>query len=420
MSFEFKDGFPRKGKVYIVCNGCPENRMDVARAEKYMVDNGWTAVRNVPDADLVLFNACGRSMKTETHSLGIIKEIQRNLRKDQRLIVWGCLPKIDVEGLLKEYNGLISFGSDLPELQKMFGIQQPIDYTFANCLGAIWPVSKATAPDYVRYEGAKISQLLKKPVLRWDDYLNSRFNLVRPKDPSIWYIKISTGCRSNCAYCAVRKSRGVTKSKPVESIINEFQIGLKKGFKKFSLMGTDVGSYGMDFNQNLVDLLEKMISIPGDYEIYLRNVHPLHLKSMIDRFTTILKSGKIRYAEAAAESGSNSILKMMNRNYTIEEYKQLIEKMRQAYPSLILRTQLIAGFPTETEEDFQATMRLLDDIAFDYVEVYEFSARPGTIAEKLEPKVPDNIKRQRFLTLYRKAVFNRTGRKTKNILLNRM
>jgi tRNA A37 methylthiotransferase MiaB len=202
--------------------------------------------------------------------------------------------------------------------------------------------------------------------------------------------------------------------------VGEFQLGLQKGYKKFSLMGTDVGSYGLDINKNLTDLLEEFTALPGDYKIYLRNLHPFHMKNNIAKFTSLLETGKIRYAEMAAESGSNHVLKLMNRQYTIEEYKSLVQAMREAYPQLILRTQLIAGFPAETDADFQETMHLLDDIVFDYVEVYEFSSRPGTSAEKIEPKIPADVKRSRFLKLYRKAVFNRTPRKIKNIFFNRM
>ena len=109
----------------------------------------------------------------------------------------------------------------------------------------------------------------------------------------------------------------------------------------------------------------------------------------------------------------------MNRNYTVEEYKMIINAIRKACPELIIRTQLIAGFPTETDQEFQETMQLLDDVVFDFVEVYEFSDRPGTIAEKIKPKVPDDIKWQRFLKLYKKTSLNRTPRKIKRILLNK-
>ncbi|MCW4018932.1 MAG: radical SAM protein [Candidatus Bathyarchaeota archaeon] len=408
------------GSVFVVSNGCPENRMDVARAERYLVENGWTINAGLEDADLILFNACGRSSKTESYSIGIIKEIQSKMRSDQQLIVWGCLPKIDLEGLRKEYGGQVSLGSELPELQKTLGLQTSIDGSFANYLGPVWPMSKSNAPDFLRYEGSRVSQTLKRAAICWDDYLNSRFNLVRSKDPSVFYIKISTGCMNKCAYCAVRLARGRTRSKPLERVVSEFKLGLQKGYRKFSLMGTDPGSYGVDLGCNLMDLLWELTGLEGDFRIFLRNFHPGYVKKMQSDFIEVLKTKKIKYVEIASESGSNRVLNLMNRNYTIEEYKRLVETLRVAHPPLIIRTQVIAGFPTETEEEFEQTLKLLDDVAFDYVEVYEFSARPGTAAAVMEPQVPDAVKRQRFLRLYRKAVLNRTPRKVKNILLNRM
>jgi MiaB/RimO family radical SAM methylthiotransferase len=342
------------------------------------------------------------------------------MRSDQQLIVWGCLPKINLEGLRKEYGGQVSLGSELPELQGTLGFQKSIEGSFANYLGPVWPMRKSNAPDFIRYEGSRVSQALKRAALCWDDYLNSRFNLVRSKDPSVFYIKVSSGCMNNCAYCAVRIARGRTCSKSLERVVSEFKLGLRKGYRKFSLMGTDLGSYGVDLGCNLMDLLWALTRLEGDFSIFLRNFHPGYVKKMQRDFIEVLKTGKIKYVEIAAESGCNRVLKLMNRNYTIEEYKSLVAALRGAYPPLIIRTQVIAGFPTETEEEFEQTLKLLDDVAFDYVEVYEFSARPGTAAAEMVPQVSDVVKRQRFFRLYRKAVLNRTPRKVKNILLNRM
>ncbi len=242
---------------------------------------------------------------------------------------------------------------------------------------------------------------------------------MKDKDPSIFYIKVSTGCHSNCAYCAIKKSRGMTKSKPIPKVVAEFRTGLQQGFKKFSLLGTDLSSYGMDIGCTLNDLLKELIREKGDFKISLRNINPGNFKRLIDDFLPLLSSNKIEYLEMAAESGSDRIIKLMNRTYTIAEFKEMVSKIRKAYPQFILRTQLIAGFPTETEEEFQETMNLVDDVVFDFVEVYEFSERKGTIAEKLEPKVPDNIKKRRYMKLYRKAILNRTPRKIKHIILNK-
>ncbi|MGD0451254.1 MAG: MiaB/RimO family radical SAM methylthiotransferase [Candidatus Bathyarchaeia archaeon] len=407
------------GKAYVVCSGCPENRMDAARAEKYLVKNGWRISKNWQDADLILFNACGRSQSAARYSLKAIKEIQSQKRENQQLIVWGCLPKIDPEALKKEYDGIVSPGSELPELPQMINTSDAVNNTTANNLGAMWSLNKKDRQEFFRFRGSFVRQIYKRPALRWESYLDSRFNLVRDKDSSIFYIKISSGCQSNCAYCGIRKSRGLTKSKPVNQVVAEFQQGLQKGFKNFSLMGTDLGSYGVDFGSNLVDLLKELTSQKGDFKISLRNFNPYHMKNMLDGFVSVLKSNKIHYVEVAAESGSNRILRLMNRNYTVDEFKMLISALRKTCPQIIIRTQLIVGFPTETEQEFQETMRLLDSVVFDFVEVYQYSARPGTLAEKIKPEVSDDTKRERYLRLCKKALLNHTSRKIKNILLKK-
>ena len=421
MNFESAFPIPRTtGKVYVVSNGCPENRLDVARAEKYLADNGWQISKDWEEADLILFNACGRTQETTSHSLKVIKEIQSKVKANQKLVVWGCLPKIDPEALKKEYHGIVSAGSELPEIQHLIQASGTVSQTTANDLGNLWPVNRNNGQELMRYNGSFVRQIYKKPVVFLDGYLDSRFNLARDKDPSIFYIKISSGCQSSCAYCAIRKSRGLTKSKPLEEVMVEFRKGLQKGFKNFSLMGTDLGSYGLDFGSNLTNLLKELTNQEGEFKISLRNINPFHLKNMLDSFIPVLGSNKIRYLELPAESGSNRILQLMNRNYTIEEYKMLVRAIRQACPKIIIRTQMMVGFPSESEQDFEESTQLIDNVFFDYVEVYRFSARPGTVAEEIEPKVPDDIIRQRFVKLYRKTMLNHKSQKIKNLLFNKM
>jgi tRNA A37 methylthiotransferase MiaB len=411
------DNLNEQKKVYVVTNGCPENRLDVSREENLLVKYGFTATKNWHEADFIFFNACGRSEESAQYSVRIIEHFQKTKNEKQKLIVWGCLPKIDFNLLKQNFNGTIILGSELTDFLKSAGIQGEIGPVTSNKLGESWPLSKDVASNYRRYEGSLLSRTYKNTALKWESYLDSNFNLVRDKDPSIFYIKVSTGCHSNCAYCAIKKSRGMTKSKPVPEVVEELKSGLQQGFKKFSLLGTDLGSYGMDTGCTLNDLLKELIKEDGDFKISLRNVNPGNFKRLIDGFLPLLSSNKIEYFEMAAESGSDRIIKLMNRNYTIAEFKEMVSKIHKTHPHFIIRTQLIAGFPTETEEEFQETMKLLDEVVFDFVEVYEFSERKGTVAAKLEPKVPDNIKSERYMKLHKKAILNRTTRKIKNILI---
>lgn len=212
--------------------------------------------------------------------------------------------------------------------------------------------------------------------------------------PHSFCIKVSTGCPNKCAFCAVKISRGELKSKPIHKIVEEFEEGLAKGYKEFSLLGTDVGAYGKDQGVTLVDLLRELIKRKGDYTIRLRNTHPKFLIKMMPEFQKILRSGKISYLSTAAESGNNRILNLMRRGYRIEDYKEAILTLKSQFQSLQIRTQIMVGFPSETEEEFQDSLRLLDEIDFDFVEVYQFQPRPGTEAAEMKDQVPQKVSRR--------------------------
>lgn len=402
-----------KQSVFIITNGCPESRIDVSIAETFFKNKGFKVTKDYVDADLIFFYACALTNKNEEQSLKIIAEYENSLNKNQRLVVCGCLPRINIEKLKLHYHGLICPGYDLKDFLPNEYISKNIT---ANYLGQIVRPNTKNSVYYYRYEGTKLDKLFKRLAAGWYDYLGSRINLLN-REKSVFFIKIVNGCVNNCSYCAVKNSRGFVKSKSIDDVISEFKMGLKKGFKKFALMGTDIGSYGLDIGSDLTILLQSLLSEMGDFKIYLRNLNPARLKALGDIFFNVIKSKKIKYIELPVQSGSNRILKLMKRNYSIEEYKNIVKKIREVNPSLIIRTQIIAGFPTETAEDFALTLKLLDDVIFDFIEVYEFSARPGTLAFKME-QVPKEIIRQRFICLYKKSLLNHTLRKLKHIMLN--
>jgi len=405
----------RPKMICVIGNGCPENRIDAARLETFIENNGLELTNDWKDADVILFNACGRTGETQINSLKIIQEINSKRRSDQKLVVWGCLPKIDSESIKGVHDGVISQGSELVEFPSMINLQGTANEATANYLGQLWPLNKNNAPRHIRYEGSVLTRFTRGVALRWDSVFETRFNLIRDHN---FYIKVSTGCQGACTYCAIKISRGLTKSKRVENVLAEFEKGLQMGYYNFSLMGTDLGSYGVDIGCTLVDLLREITNQPGNYMINLRNVNPFFLKNHLNDTLPILRSKKIRYMEVPAESGSNRILKLMNRRYSIEDFKEIIGNLRAAYPKIIIRTQLMVAFPTETEEDFQRTLKLLDDVYFDYIDVYKFSSRPNTTADKMEPKVPEAVAKQRFLKLFKKAVMKGSMRRLKKIVLN--
>jgi MiaB/RimO family radical SAM methylthiotransferase len=387
--------------AFISSNGCPENLIDSARLKKYLEINGW-CIENDPDnADIVFFNACGFTKSAEESSLNIIKVIQSRMKKDSRLLVWGCLPKINPKSLEQAQ----IYDSSL------FGEQE----LFSKIDGII----KANTPpgEIVSNEVCQLNTTSKKnwftdtrknlynTISKNYTVREKKLDLYRANDNSIFYIKVSTGCLGNCTYCAIRNSRGVIKSKSIEAIVKEFRSGLSKGYKEISLLGTDLGGQGRDKGYNLCDLLNELIKEKGDYKIGIRNVHPLFVKKMLNELEPILKTGKIWFIGVAAESGSNRILKLMARGYTVEEYVECYQRIKAACPDIVIRNQMLVGFPTETEQDFTASMKLLD--ITEHNEIYAFSPRTGTVAEKMKGQVPNYIKRLRMSRMLLKDIYNK-------------
>ena len=389
-------------KVYILTNGCPENRIDSSRMEEFFRKNGYKISRKINQADLIIFNSCALTNDAEDSSIRLIGEIKKTMLPSAKLIVCGCLPKINPGRLRMVYQGPV-FGSDeLETLDEIFKSKLKSEKVYVNSLKEVtncldkhkWLIRNLNEDAIT----AAI-KILEKSRNRTDKAVNIC-------SPDIFCIKICSGCLGNCSFCAVRLSRGLLKSKPLERVVHEFEEGLQRGYKKFALIGTEVGAYGKDLKTDLIVLLKELISRKGDYKISLRNLHPGYLIGMFPEFYKIFASGKIAFLACSPESGNNRILGLMNRGYKIEDFKQAIGVLNREFPQIKIRTQLIVGFPTETEKEFQDSLRLLDELRFDFVEVYAFEARKNTKAAAMRGQIPEKTKQKRYLKLLLKIIGN--------------
>ena len=384
-------------KACVLTNGCPESQLDSARVKTYIAENGWQIVDDVKDANLILFNACGLTESSALNSIHSIHNIKKQIQDNQRLIVWGCLPKIDPETLFQTHQEL-SFGErEVDKLDKIIEATKSINDVTVNEI--CQPVHK---------EGTwhRLTKIDRLPVT-FVNLLYQRLtkkDLYRSGDSSIFYIKIATGCLGNCSYCAVKKSRGNIKSKPIDDVMDEFKAGLSLGFKEFSLMGTDLGPYGRDLGYNLADLITKMVNEKGDFKIGLRNIQPLFLKQMINDLVPAFATGKIWFTGVAVESGSDRILTLMKRGYSVGDFKEDIQRLKKAHPDLFISTQIMVNFPTETKNDFAESMNLFEESNFDFTEIYSFSPRPGTSAADMQGRVPGRVAYFRELRMVTKAL----------------
>ncbi|KON28644.1 hypothetical protein AC481_00725 [miscellaneous Crenarchaeota group archaeon SMTZ-80] len=392
-------------KVYVGANGCHENRNDAARIQEFFIQNGWAVTSDFKKADLILFKACGALQTLNAESSDIINHLQAQKKSSADLIVGGCLSKNNHNLLRKIYRGP-TFGPDeFEKLDEIFNQKTKAQDIHANSL---LPYTDF----YKKYK--KISCALRDPgvfitAVKWltgkhFERLQAAISVV--SHPRTFFIKISTGCLCHCSFCSPRLARGTLKSKPVEKIVDEFEKGLRKGYTEFGLIGTDIGSYGRDHDVTLVTLLSELIKSNGDYKIKLRNLNPKFLIEMMPDLRKIFRSGKISYILTGVQSGNNRILKLMNRGYDIEDFKEAILTLNREFPKIQIRTQVIVGFPSETDEEYRDTARLLDELSFDVVDVFMFNPMPNTGAAKLGGQIPRRVIKRRFVKLYLRSMFN--------------
>ena len=390
-------------KVFIYSNGCIENQVDDSLFREFFRKNNWQIEDNYSKADLILVNTCGNGPPPEEDSIEKIMQFQKS---GSELIVCGCLPKMNEKRLREVFKGSTFGPRELNRLDGLINAEIKIAEVNGNILDR-----KSFNP---------YSKFIERVLVRTTQFvawLDERFkidlkNIFRRLigfwyDTTMFYIDVATGCLGNCSYCAIKHAKGRVKSKPISKIIGEFRCGLKQGYKEFVLSADDVGSYGRDIGTNSIRLLEEILKEEGDYKIHIRYIEPKRLIEMFPDLKEVFKTNKILSFCSSVQSGNNRILKLMNKKYTIEEWKKCVRELNKEFPSLLIRTQIIVGFPSETEEEFNDTLKLVEELKFDSVAVFEYFNMPNTKASNMDDPILDSIKRKRRKKLIRKWFLNK-------------
>lgn len=411
-------------KICVIANGCPENRNDGARIQKFLLDNGNSIVPDYREADIVIFRPCGGFKIFEEEAIAMIKIIQSNMKPTGELILCGCLSVINPAIFREIHTGLLFGAEEIDWLNTLFMRNTFFQTVSANSLlpntlskdlshrpqeniphqvnsFAVYRFLKSRILRHIpQYELIKqsLKKLKKKKLKDTADPAPGKSS----SPPTVWFftkktafIKISTGCPYACSYCAIRFSRGKLKSKSVNEILHEFDEGLKKGYREFALIGTETSSYGKDIGTDIVNLLNTMIKKEGDYKLRLRNFHPDILLNRFSDIEKILKSNKIDFLFSAIQSGNDRILELMNRGYRAMDVLERFASIKAKFPGVYLGTQFIVGFPSETDEEFRETMRLAQNADVDLIEVFPFEARIGTKASGLAGQIPGEVIKMR-------------------------
>ncbi|MGQ9690310.1 MAG: tRNA (N(6)-L-threonylcarbamoyladenosine(37)-C(2))-methylthiotransferase [Thermoproteota archaeon] len=350
-------------KVYLLNYGCAVNRAEGEVMAGVLISRGFTIVDDENEADLVLVNTCGVKTPTENKIIHRLKTISRN----KKIIVSGCLPKIiGVERIL--------------EARNVEGILGPA--AGKEVLKAVQKVLEGS--NYIGLDGGAFNNLL--PCLR--------------ENPVIGKVVISQGCLGACSYCATRFARGRLKSYGIEEIISAILKHVEDGAKEIWLSSQDNSVYGLDMGESIVSLLEKVANMEGNFIVRVGMMNPRRVLEHFEHMAEILKGDRFfKFIHIPLQSGSNKVLKDMNRDYYVEDFVRLVSKFRGEIPKISVETDIIVGYPTETEVDFEKTLETIREIKPDFLNISKFYARPGTPASRL-PRLPTEVvtKRSRILS----------------------
>ena len=356
----------------IVTYGCQMNQHDSERLAGQLKSIGYEYTEILGEADFVLVNTCCVRESAEKKIYGKIGELKTLKASKPNLIIGitGCMAQKDREKLFKKAPHIdLVLGTH--NVHQLVELVEQFEHTKEHVL-AVWDEAEQLEPD--------VPTIRKGTISAW--------------------VPIMYGCNNFCTYCIVPYVRGRERSRPVEDIVKEVhQLGLE-GFKEITLLGQNVNSYGKDRSKygNFSDLLEAVDQVETIDRIRYMTSHP---RDITDKVIDVIKNSKkiCEHFHLPIQSGSNSILKRMNRGYTTEYYRELVTKIRRAIPHASITTDIIIGFPGETDDLFQETLDFMKEIAFDFAYTFLYSKRSGTPAAVMPDQIPIQVKKERLQLL---------------------
>ncbi|MFC1992758.1 tRNA (N6-isopentenyl adenosine(37)-C2)-methylthiotransferase MiaB [Chloroflexota bacterium] len=342
---------------YIWTIGCQMNKAESERLGSYLELLGYQAAGTAEEADFVLLNSCVVRQSAENrviNKLDALKSLKKS-NPDVTLAVTGCMVNSKLDPLKSKF----------PHVDYFF---KPGDY-----------------PQWMEKQGVSV--------------IESRLPLVIPQHPlPTTFVTIIQGCDNFCSYCIVPYRRGREKSRPMSEIVGEVEELVRRGVKEITLLGQNVDSYGHDLpdKPDLADLLKKLNKLDGLVRIRFLTNHPKDMgANLIEAIACLDKV--CEQINLPVQAGDNDILEAMERGYTVEHYRQLIAEIRGRIPEVALSTDVIVGFPSESEQQFRQTFDLLSELRFDTVHVAAYSPRQGTVAAReFEDNVPYGEKKRRL------------------------
>ncbi len=347
-------------KVHVKSYGCSANM-----AEGEQIKGQYAELAEEKDAELVVLNIC--TVKGDKNALDEIKAVKKQY-PNKRIAIAGCITP---------------------------SIVQPI---------------KLIDPNAILVNTHHIDNISTLVNTRTDALTHAKpIKLLQPRvrtNPVVGIVPISSGCLDACAFCSTRLVKGVLFSFPPEIIVKEVEKCVQDGCKEIWITGQDTCCYGFDRGTNLAKLLQEVVNIPGDFKVRVGMGNPRHVPKYLKEFVEIMKHPKVfKFVHLPVQAGSNAVLKHMRRGHTVETFTDIVQALRKEIPEITISTDIIVGHPGETEQDFEQTLKLVEDYKIDNINIARFAPRPGTAAAAM-PQIHGNISKERSRQLtevYRKV-----------------
>ncbi len=352
-------------QVFIKNFGCSANTADSEVYAGCLAKAGYIIAKEESFADILIYNTCAVKGPTENKIIQALKHAP----KDKKLIVTGCLPKISFDRLLREvrFDGVVgaSVGQDIVEV-----------------------VERVLAGEHV----LDLEAIKDKPKL---DLPRISVN------PLVSVVPVNYGCLGSCAYCCVVLARGRLKSYSIDEVVSRVQFDYAAGSREFWVTSQDTASYGRDLGTNLVELLNALGKVNGNFKVRVGMMTPNLVSDIQSELLESYKNEKIfKFLHLPVQSGDDEVLELMHRFYSAKEFKAIVEAFRQCFDGLTLATDVIVGFPGETSQAFENTLKLLRDVKPDVINISKFFARPKTAAAQMREGLVDlaEIKQRSIIT----------------------
>ena len=338
-------------KIYIETFGCTFNQADSQIMAGLLKEKGEELVDTFEEADVLILNTCYVKKPTEQKIINHMKKIQDKY-PHKKLVITGCMVEIDPEKLQRA----------------------------APLASWIGPHKVTSTPDV-------IESISKGEVVRETGY-GTDYKVCLPKirsNPLIHIIQICEGCDGNCSYCCTRFARGSLQSYPQEMIVEEARRAVEEGCVEIEITAQDTAAYGKDTGASLSNLINQVAAIEGDFRIRVGMMHPKSMMNDVDGLVEAFKNPRVyKFIHMPIQCGSDRVLMDMNRGHTVEEFLEIAGRFRSEIPEISISTDIIVGYPTEDDSDFEGTLDLIRNLKPEFLNISKYMHRPGTRSSALK------------------------------------